>query len=354
MGSQHCAGEYSPRSQGGSIEYGRPVMIDLAKPEPATRNDVLLAYEPLPFITDCSVLGFRVTLQSNDARLLKIARASWPAATSFDEATNIRLQLGVREGEEAECPLAPVLRAQGHLMTSVCDAENFITCDLKTGQAFGWINSSVLDYPEFVRYHLIDASMMTLLTTASFCPLHAACVSYGGRGILLHGCSGAGKSSLAYACARAGWTYTTDDASYMLRDSDELLVRGRCTQFRFRPSARELFPELANRSITPRAEGKPSIEVPSDELPGIATAPQAPIYSLVNLNRTSRPETFLTPLSTATVLACLEESLFPLPFVRGRQRMTLQRLAGVRAFTLHYRDLEPAIELLEALAEGRF
>jgi hypothetical protein len=42
-------------------------------------------------------------------------------------------------------------------------------------------------------------------------PVHAAAVALGGRGILIAGFSGAGKTSTALACVEAGWRYVGDD-----------------------------------------------------------------------------------------------------------------------------------------------
>ena len=109
-------------------------------------------------------------------------------------------------------------------------------------------------------------------------PVHAGCVAFNGRGMLLCGESGAGKSSLSYACARAGWTYVADDVELSCcNESKDRLVTGNCHQVRFRPSAAELFPEVEGREITPRAAGKPSIELPTAPMPGMTCAPTAQV-----------------------------------------------------------------------------
>jgi len=75
--------------------------------------------------------------------------------------------------------------------------------------------------------------------------VHAGCAALDGRGVLLCGDSGAGKSTLTYALARAGWAYVTDDCSFLLNCGKRRMVTGNCNQVRFRPSAGELFPEVA-------------------------------------------------------------------------------------------------------------
>ena len=102
---------------------------------------------------------------------------------------------------------------------------------------------------------------------------------------MLLGDSGAGKSSLSYACARAGWTYIADDASFLLNGGGERIIVGNCHQVRFRPTAAELFPEIEELAITPRAAGKPSIEMPMASMPHIVCAPTTHVDFLVFLNR---------------------------------------------------------------------
>jgi hypothetical protein len=168
----------------------------------------------------------------------------------------------------------------------------------------------------------------------------------------LCGDSGAGKSTLAYACARAGFTYISDDASYLLRDSEKPHVIGHPHKFRFRPSCTELFPELGGRALTPRLEGKPSIEVPSAELPGILTSPGAVIHYIILLKRSTGAAAHLTPVTTQIALEYLERGLYPVEEIRAKQRATLQRLAGVPAFEFHYSGLHAAIECLNTLVSG--
>jgi len=73
--------------------------------------------------------------------------------------------------------------------------------------------------------------------------------------------SGAGKSFLAYACARAGWTYTSDDASFLLNKAVRRQWSATATRLRFRPSALNSSRSGRTRRDT-RAAGKPSIEYP--------------------------------------------------------------------------------------------
>jgi hypothetical protein len=168
----------------------------------------------------------------------------------------------------------------------------------------------------------------------------------------LCGDSGAGKSSLSYACARAGWTYTSDDASYLLHNTDHPRVVGNSHQVRFRPTASTLFPELEGRALTPRAEGKPSIEVSTSEFPGLITASEARIDSIVYLNRGPSEEGELVPLPAGVAVERIREGFYPVAEICAIHDKAVQTLSDIPAYELRYRDFDQAIGQLDRLARS--
>jgi hypothetical protein len=319
-------------------------------------EDPLLCNMQMPFRAVFYPLGFAVEIATNRREVLDAAKESWGHLQEHHSHPAIQIRIGVAGNDLLVCPPTPIVRAHQHLLSIVADAQNHIVCDLKARFAFAWINEATLRHPMYLRYHFIESAALILISTSYVTALHAACVSRHGRGILLSGDSGAGKSTLAYACARSGWTYTSDDASYLLRETNGETGRprviGNCSQLRFRPSARELFPELEGRGLTPRAEGKPSIEVRTSEINGIATAEEASIHYLVFLNRRLSPDVELFPISSAMAFQRLQRSFFPLDEIRQVQIASLQQLSSLPVYELRYRDLDSAIERLELLTES--
>ena len=143
--------------------------------------------------------------------------------------------------------------------------------------------------------------------------MHSACVARNGVGVLLCGDSGAGKTTLAYACAKAGWTYVTDDGSYIVHGRDDLLVVGNSNQIRFRPAGKLLFPELDSREVLQRAETKPAIEINPRELEGIHHSPTAKVKYFVLLNRRDRKNLPLRDYSKEVVREFLRQGRFSPP-----------------------------------------
>jgi len=316
------------------------------------QHDPLLANRPMPYRGIFYPLGFGVEIYTNDRQVLDVAMETWGHLRPRQMSATIRLRVGVNDTVATECPPAPTVRAQGHLITFIADAENQATGDLNSGFGFVWVSRATLQHRLYFRYHFLEAIALVLLHAHHAPALHAACVARHGRGMLFCGDSGAGKSTLAYACARAGFTYISDDASYLLRDTDRTQVIGHSHKFRFRPSCIDLFPELEGRALTPRLEGKPSIEVPSAELPGIITSQGATIHFVILLKRSTNAAAHLSPVATQIALEYLERGLYPVEEIRSKQRATLQRLVSVPAFEFHYSDLHAAIECLNTLVGG--
>jgi hypothetical protein len=321
---------------------------DLSREAP--QNERVVLDLPLPYRAMFYPLGFAVEVVTNEEAVLAVVDAYWGSLRQLHANPPLQVRIEVREGGSPECPPAPILRAQRNLFTIVADAHNHAVCDLTHDISLVWLSCAALQHPEYLYYHFIESAAWLPITAFHTTAIHAACVSRYGHGMLLSGVSGAGKSSLAYACAKAGWTYTSDDGSFLLRGGDGPRVIGDCRQIRFRPSAKELFPELQGRDLTSRIQGKPSIEVPTSEL-RLITAEQATIHSIVFLNRQPSAVAELLPLPPGTAIRRFGEFL-DIDEVRDLQLANLQRLASIDAYELHYRDLQPAIDRLDLLARG--
>lgn len=307
----------------------------------------------MPYRGICYPLGFGVEILTNSQDVLDTAFDIWRGNQPLRPASAIQVHIMVGDSGTSECPPAPTFHLHRHLLSFVADEHNHAVCDLAGSFGYAHVSRAALRDPLYFRYHFLEGLVMALISGGHAPALHAACVVRHGRGILLCGESGAGKSTLAYACARAGFTYVSDDASYLLRNSEYPCVVGPSNKIRFRPSSKDLFPELQGRALTPRLEGKPSIEVPTSEFPGLITASEARIDFLVLLNRqpVSVPE--LEHVDTEIALERFHDLLYPVEEIRAQQIAALQVLANVEAFEFRYSNLDEAVRWLDGLAAGQ-
>ncbi|WP_263359050.1 aldolase [Acidicapsa ligni] len=327
-----------------------PVAVEL--PKTLALQKSLLSDMELPFREIFYPLGYAVEIITNDPAVLEAARESFGHGRFSRSSATLQVRIGVSEGGGPGCPPEPVRRQYNYLYSMVADAENQAMLDLKSCVSFVWLQKATVDNRLYFRYNFLEKTVYLLLGSSVVTDLHAACVSKHGKGILLCGDSGAGKSTLSYACARSGWTYTSDDTSYLINNSDMPSVIGHSHRARFRPSAKTIFPELEGRALTPRMEGKPSLEVPTSELPGIQSASEAEVHYIIYLNRSPSATGKLIPLPEGTATQRTRRELYSAGEVRAKHEEILESLSSVPTFELQYCELDHAIQQLDLLLQG--
>ncbi len=214
--------------------------------------------------------------------------------------------------------------------------------------AYAWVTERTVADHVWFRWFYLDAIAGTALAQRHAVPMHAACVERNGIGVLLWGPSGMGKSTLSYACARAGWTFIADDATILPQNGEDCVVTGKPHQARFREDAPRLFPELGAYATRARPTGKLSIEVPMASLSGIRTAVRCEVKRMVFLDRGHA-----VGLERMGVENALEEmmqhSRSYCAETQARHEKALRRLLRVPSYRLRYERLQDAIEALEGL-----
>jgi hypothetical protein len=298
-------------------------------------------------------LGFPVEIATNSPKILESAKQSWGQHKSKFSLPPLKFAVAVEDNGVSESPPAPIVRARDGLLFIVADQRNLVICNLLEGNAYGWLDQASLVDEKYLRFYLIEAAVLSLISASRATPVHAACLSLNGRGFLLCGDSGAGKSSIAYAAARTGWKYLSDDATYVARDADRLLALGNSHQMRFRPETRSLFSELSTKEITPRSTGKPSVEVPTSDMPGISIVDEIKLDYVIFLKRGSSLAAQLLPIRPEVIREYVASTFFPVLEVQRLQERNMEHILALQHFDLHYNTFEEALDLLEKLATVR-
>lgn len=305
---------------------------------------------PLPLEARYYPAGFPLTIRTNSPDILAAAAQSWDEFQPLFQAPPIELRVLV-EGESSAPLESPVFRAQGHLLAFVLSPENFAVCDLDRAFCSAWLTPAVAADPLYVSFHFLDAMAYVCLTHRDLTPIHAACVAKDGHGILLAGDSGAGKSSLAFACARAGFAYVADDASWLLRNGHPPEILGKPQRLRFRPDIFEILPELGSLPRQETVAGKRSFEIRTADIPGFATVPRCLPWRIVFLARQPDGPAALRPLDFPEARRRLEDLHFLWePSVAAEHGASLDRLDGCEAYELRYSTLAGAVDCLWSLS----
>ena len=291
-------------------------------------------------------LGHPVEVASDAAEAILAALESWGAWPQLFASQALRFRLDALEGPAAVGE--PSFSDCGGVITLYCDAQNQGSFSLQPRAGWLRVSRPALGERGWFRYHLLEALVLTALDAVFFTPVHAACITRKDlrpeRGVLLCGDSGAGKTTLAFAAARAGWTLVSEDGVHLAADAATTAVGGAHT-FRLREQARALFPELESRSASMARNGKMAIAVEAGAT-GMSTAWSTFIKHSVFLERRTGPAS-LSELRPDQGLP------YFLEWVRNPDRAAAEirarDLLARGCWRLQYDEFPDAIRLLEQL-----
>lgn len=310
---------------------------------------------PLRFEAEYFPMGFPLQIATNFQPALNPAALMWSRFPKLFDQPAMRLKIAVSGDSANALPAdAPVLRGQEHLLSIVADRANFATADLDSGFAHICVSREVASDPAYFRYHFLEPIAYVLIAARHIAFVHASCIALDGHAVLLCGASGVGKTCLAYACARRGWTFLSGDAVAVANSGESHRIIGRPFEIRFRHTAARLFPELSEFPRPLRPSGKTDIEADPKDL-SMQSSVEGRATRLVFLDRVDpRTTTSLHALSTEEARRELEQGiLFGDHSIRERQRRTLDRLAQLPTARLRYSDLDAAeLALREFVGTG--
>jgi HPr Serine kinase C-terminal domain len=313
-------------------------------------GDPLLYDFDLPLCVNFYFLGFPIQITTNSPEVLAAAQESWGMFDHTRPEPPLKIQIGVLPDSSTERPNAPVVRGRGHQLTQIADSENFMVLDSREGFAFGWLTRGAVQDRAYLRYHFLEGTVWILLETLYLTSVHGACVELNGHGVLLCGDSGAGKTSLAYACAHNGWKFLSDDSTCLIRNRPGRIVTGNSRQMRFRESAVQLFPELIHQRVSARPTGEMSIEVPTAETPEINFISEASVDYIVFLNRFESLPDGMVRFSKRRALQWFHQIVcYGEANVREAHYATLQNLLSAEIFEMRYTRIESALDMLKKL-----
>jgi len=298
-------------------------------------------------------LGFPLEVQTNSREVIDAASESWGLFSQSFDIAPMRFALGVQEALTAEpWPAKSRFVAREHLLAIIANPANFVMCDFQQAFSFGYITPALASDYATLRYRFLTPAAVMMAEHLALAALHGALIARGDCGVVLCGDSFAGKSTLAYACARAGWTYITDDGTFLVRDRSDRYAVGNPHFIRFREEARELFPELADQLAVIRPNGKIGLELSTRDLP-IEIAPGAKIEHVVFLDRKHSGPTRLRHYPKDQMQAWCERFVnFGSNEVRKAQIRCHRRLLDASIWEMSYQNFADAARRLDQLVDS--
>jgi hypothetical protein len=311
------------------------------------RPDHLHVNAELPFTGRHYPLGFPLDLATNSRDVLDAAEEAWRDSPAQHTADPLVLHVFVSpDGPPAG---GGRHRMHGHLYAVVSDQDNFAHVDLRARFGVVHVSQATASDHSALRWFYLESLPYLMLAQRDVVMVHAGCVVRNGCGILLCGSSTAGKSTLAYACAHAGWTWLSDDCTCLLPAAGDRTAIGRTSIARLRLDATRFFPELEQFAARVRPTGTVGIEVPMDELAGVRTTRRAAIGAITFLDR-GPGAPFIEPLSPEQAVDRLLADLPSYgPEVDPIHERAIRAVTEAPGFRLHYETIQQGLDLLSQL-----
>lgn len=195
--------------------------------------------------------------------------------------------------------------------------------------------------------------LINLMTKVDFYGIHASCVEVNGKGVVFTGNSGKGKSTAAYAMLRRGHPILTDDRLMLVKRGDFYGI-SITDLIKLRYAAIDsLFPELHQKLPYQAIDGECHYKVTAIE--GLKFIPSTKIYSLVTLEQTGQPKSWVEKIPPARVVG----ELFPVTMgvyglnMNNKFHFIMDFLLSVDCYHVYFgTDMEDFGRMIEELVRG--
>lgn len=152
-------------------------------------------------------------------------------------------------------------------------------------------------------------------------PVHCACVVKNQRGLLIHGDSGAGKSTLALTLSLNGFSYVSDDCTYISSSDSGLQCWGSSAPLKLLPEGVAFFPSLSKVSPRRSLNDELAFEVDPTHVFGVKRSLSCHPQWLLFIERTRELKADFIPIHREEAASRLASDLELLPDSIASQRL---------------------------------
>jgi hypothetical protein len=224
-----------------------------------------------------------------------------------------------------------------HLIFAGFDSQNSVLIDLRSCRAIGRFSPAMGDHLVSWKTVIFPVLISILGATMGITELHCGCVAREGSGLLLVGSSGSGKSTLALALAQAGFTYLTDDRTYLSTWEGRIAAWGLPTHLKLRLDAAEWFRELEDLRRVSAMNGERALWIDPTHKLGVQRIQRCEPIGLVFLKRQEYPTFDLSTMSPDQAARQLEADLMAeAPDAAEGQRGMIENLVKLPCWRFEY------------------
>jgi HPr Serine kinase C-terminal domain len=292
-----------------AASIGATLMLEEVLTDAAVQLRMRLAYSQC-----CTFAGKPVVVRSNSAAILNYVVGFFsprndPGRT-LDAAPVITLIMSDRQTHEHQD--APWFRGRGYFALARFTGADAVWFNLRSRTAFGVFSSRLVSDPDRWRKDILPTVAGILAPVISIAPVHAACLSTSGAGVLLTGPSGIGKSTLAITLARLGYRFLADEWTYLAESNGEALAWSLPVPVKLLPDAITYFPELSSYRCTTSLNGELAYEVSPQQCFTLSRAASCRVVSIVLLERSAERGCRIEPITPSEAISRLAADIEPL------------------------------------------
>ncbi len=177
-----------------------------------------------------------------------------------------------------------------------------VLCDTESGDVCVSYLESAADHAALLAYPCLTIPLSELLKRRGLYMVHAAGVSLEGKGLLIAGASGAGKTTLALALLRAGFGFLGDDTTFLRPGPDGLRALAFPDEVDVTPATAGFFPELRSLRHSPAPAGRSKQPVNASTCYGVTPSWECAPAALVFPQMTKAHHSTLAPMSKSDAL----------------------------------------------------
>lgn len=325
--------------------------------EYAPTPDKLWRTAPLPLRARYAVMGVPLEVATNAPCLAAQAAevfGEWGAPSTPESAGVKRLHVYLHDVPDTFRPDAPsaalTRMQQDYFLLSAGNSLGF--ADPTAGFACAFLTPTLAAASMWAQVCFLECLGIYLVCRERPITLHAAAVIHQSRCVLLTGADGAGKSTLAYACLRAGFQLLAEDIVFARAPESPLEVWGNPWNIHLLPDAVRFFPELANAPRVQQLNGETKFRIRVCSLRPEAPVPRQKVWGVCSLGRASGVGTHRLPAEAAHIRRALTTFKGDPPLDRPAMEQAADGLLGGNL--AHFEigsDLEEAVATLRRWIE---
>lgn len=290
----------------GNVTFSRFWQVQAAM----STGDFLRKNAETPLREHFVAAGAACELSTNCVAILEAARKTFVPIPKPVTRTDFRLRFWVDDALTSGPPWPkPYIRGLDHLVFAGFDAHNSLLMDLRLRQAIGRFSPAMGADQVYWKTVVLPVLMSVLGPSAGVTGVHCGCVAREGRGLLLAGRSGSGKSTLTFALARIGFSFLSDDWTYLSHSEGGLRAWGLTTRLKLLPDAIQLFPELQAFTPGTSVNGEQACEIDPELQLGFRRSRCCDPCVVVFLERRLSSGFVLTEMSASEAAERLEEDI---------------------------------------------